>query len=89
MTARGLAVVPGERSDPRAGSWEQLLRASVRPEFRVDVYVAEPGDPVLFGPTCLVVGCTARGLQRADGLRGLCATGTPGCGAVAGNRHVR
>lgn len=70
MSARSLAVVPGERSDQRPGSWQQLLRESVRPEFRVDVYVAEPGDPVLFGPTCLVAGCTARGLQRADGVRG-------------------
>jgi hypothetical protein len=39
----------------------------VRPEFQVDVYLAEP---VLFGPRCLVAGCDARGLRRAEGIRG-------------------
>lgn len=68
MTAP-LVALPGSHPD-RPASWEQLLRAIVRPEFRVEVYVAEPGDPVLFGPTCAVAGCDARGLQRATGIRG-------------------
>jgi hypothetical protein len=42
----------------------------MRPEFQVEVYMAEPGDPVLFGPTCAVAGCDARGLLRATGIRG-------------------
>jgi hypothetical protein len=54
----------------RPASWEQLLGEVVRVEFQVDVYRPQPGDPVLFGPTCAVAGCDARGLQRGDGLRG-------------------
>ena len=69
MSAGGLVALPGGQPD-RPASWEQLLRASVRPEFQVEVYLPEPGDPVLFGPTCAVAGCDARGLLRADGIRG-------------------
>jgi integrase len=65
----GLVALPGGLPD-RPASWEQLLRASVRAEFQVEVYVPEPGDPVLFGPTCLVAGCDARGLLRGEGIRG-------------------
>ncbi len=70
MTRSGLTVVPGERLVDAPLSWEALLRASVRPAFQVDAYLARPGDPVLFGPGCVVAGCDARGLQRVDGLRG-------------------
>lgn len=69
MTAGGLVALGGSQPD-RPASWEQLLRASVGPEFQVEVYLPEPGDPVLFGPTCAVAGCDARGLQRATGIRG-------------------
>lgn len=64
-----LVAVADEQPERPVG-WEALLRSVVRPEFQVDVYVAKAGDPVLFGPTCLVAGCDARGLQRADGARG-------------------
>lgn len=33
------------------------LLAAIRPEFRVDVYIAAPGDPVLFGEPCRVAAC--------------------------------
>jgi integrase len=69
MSAGGLVALEGGRPD-RPASWEQLLRASVRAEFQVQVYLPEPGDPILFGPTCAVAGCDARGLQRATGIRG-------------------
>ena len=69
MSAGRLAALPGGRPD-RPESWERLLRTSVGPEFQVEVYLPEPGDPVLFGPTCAVAGCDARGLQRATGIRG-------------------
>jgi len=69
VTAGELVALPGGRPDRPAG-WEQLLRASVRREFQVEVYLPEPGDPVLFGPRCLVAGCDARGLQRGEGIRG-------------------
>lgn len=64
-----LVALPGGHLG-RPATWEQLLRASVRDEFQVEVYLADPGDPVLFGPTCAVAGCDARGLQRATGIRG-------------------
>lgn len=46
----------------------QKLIAVVRPEFRSDVLVFDPHDPVFGGPACAVPGCirTARG-------RGLCS----------------
>ena len=69
MTAARLVALAGGQPE-RPASWEQLLRAAVRPEFRVEVYLPVAGDPVLFGPTCAVAGCDARGLQRATGIRG-------------------
>ena len=74
MSPAGLAALPGGQPD-RPASWEQLLRASVRPEFQVDIYRPEPGDPVLFGPTCAVAGCDARGMQRVDDVRGYLCEG--------------
>ena len=51
----------------RAGLLEKLM-AAVRPEFRVEVYVPAPGDPVFRAAPCTVEGCdrmvTQRGLQR-------------------------
>lgn len=69
MTAGRLVALPGGQPG-RPASWEGLLREAVRPEFRVEIYLPEPGDPVLFGPTCAVAGCDARGLLRGDGIRG-------------------
>ena len=47
-------------------SWRHLLLGAVRPEFRADVYVPDPTDPVLFGARCQVVGCAARGHHSAS-----------------------
>jgi len=44
------------------GLLEKLLGA-VRPEFRVDVYVPAPGDPVLGRPRCSVPGCDRSGWE--------------------------
>jgi integrase len=43
------------------------LTAAVRAEFRAEVLVFDPGDPVFGGPLCRVSGCTRVGRQR-----GLC-----------------
>jgi hypothetical protein len=45
-----------------------MLLEAVVPEFQVEVYHAEPGDPVLHGPTCAVGGCLGRGVNRSLGL---------------------
>lgn len=69
MSAPGLQALLGGQPE-RPSSWEALLREAVRPEFQVDIYRPDPGDRVLFGPTCIVAGCGARGMQRADGMHG-------------------
>lgn len=51
-------------------SWRHHLLGAVRPEFRADVYVPDPSDPVLFGVPCEVTGCHGRGHHGASvGLR--------------------
>ncbi len=81
MSAR-LAWQPGARPERPAG-WEALLEETIRPEFRVRVYRPKPDDAVLFGPTCIVEGCRARGLQRAKGAPGhLCAVHARAWGAA-------
>ena len=42
------------------------LMAVVRPEFRADVYVPAPNDPVFISDQCIVAGCdrTAEALQN-------------------------
>jgi hypothetical protein len=60
--------------------------AAVRPECQVDVYPPLPGDPVLFGPTCLVAGCDARGLQRAQAFARICARRRRGWGGAPATR---
>ncbi len=50
----------------RAGLLEKLM-AVVRPEFRVEVYVPAPGDPVFRATKCAVVDC-----DRAARQQGLC-----------------
>ncbi len=60
----------GERS-----GWERLLLETVRPEFRVEVFVAPRGSPLL-GSGCAVAGCTGYGYHRPWGRatgRALCA----------------
>jgi integrase len=65
-----LATVPPRAPERR--SWAQLLHDAIRPEFGVEVYVAEPSDPVLFGAHCAVSGCPARGAQHVKRDHYLC-----------------
>lgn len=41
---------------------------AVRPEFRVDVFVPQAGDPIFGGPACVVSGCERICQHRASGL---------------------
>jgi hypothetical protein len=66
VTVTALAVLAGAL--PAERSWQEMLLEAVAPEFRVDVYHAVPGDPVLHGPTCAVGGCPGRGVNRSLGL---------------------
>ena len=59
VSGPALALVAGSR--PLERSWEEMLLEAVLPEFQVEVYHAEPGDPVLHGPTCAVGGCPVGG----------------------------
>jgi hypothetical protein len=71
--SRPLRAVPDSEA-PRS-SWEQLLLASVRAEFRGEVIVASEGSPLL-GAGCAVAGCTGYGYHRPWGRgtgRALCA----------------
>ena len=54
---------------PSRGSLLEKLMAVVRPQFRADVYVPAPNDPVFIADQCAVAGCdrTAASIQR-----GLC-----------------
>jgi hypothetical protein len=51
VTPAGTVPAPG-----RAGVLEKLV-AAVRPEFRADVLIADPGDPVLGVKPCEIAGC--------------------------------
>jgi len=66
VNVTALALVPAGR--PVERSWEEMLLGVVRPEFQVAVYRPEPGDPILYGPTCAVGGCPGRGVNRSLGL---------------------
>lgn len=61
---------------PYAGLLEKLL-AAVRPQFRADLYVIDPDDPVLGRGTCAVDGC-----DRSRARLGLCS-------AHGARRHAR
>ena len=67
MTAAGQALA-------RPGLLEQLM-AVVRPEFRTEIYVPDPGDPVFIAGECAVADCdrtavsTRRGLCNAHAIR--------------------
>jgi hypothetical protein len=68
-------IAPAERT---AAHWPGLLAklmASVRPEFRVDLFVPDPSDPVLGRSACLVADCdrsrTEYGLCSGHGRRWL------------------
>ena len=64
---QGAAALPGSGCPPGrpVGLLEKLI-AAVRPEFRTDVLVFDPRDPVFGGPAC------AAGCQRPARRRGLC-----------------
>ena len=50
--------------------WRDMLAATIREEFRVDVYFPRPDDRVLFGEPCSVARCGRAGTTYAnDGLR--------------------
>ena len=66
MTA-ALRVLPA--LDPDVFSWLAVLRAVVREEFQHEIYRPQPGDRVLFGPTCAVKGCPGKGVNRSLGLK--------------------
>lgn len=53
---------PAGRPTGRSGLLEKLV-AVVRPQFRVDVYVPAPGEPVLGRPLCSVPGCDRSGWE--------------------------
>lgn len=57
-----------EDSGPGSTALLERLMAVVRPEFRVDVLVPAPDDPILGGTVCRVEGC-----ERLRTVRGLCS----------------
>ena len=67
-------MTAAERAPGRSGLLEQLM-ALVRPEFRTDIYIPAPDDPVFIAGQCAVAGCdrTAvsirRGLCNAHAIR--------------------
>jgi hypothetical protein len=72
-------AVPGPVPDSRAGLLEKLL-AAVRPEFREDMLVFDPADPVFGGTLCAVDECerTARyGACVTDIISGGLPQGAP------------
>jgi integrase len=62
-----LRVLPAP--DPDVFSWAVVLSAAVREEFQHEIYRPQPGDRVLFGPTCAVTGCPGKGGDRSLGLK--------------------
>jgi integrase len=67
-------VTAAEQALARSGLLEQLM-AVVRPEFRTDIYVPGPADPVFIAGECAVADCdrtavsTRRGLCNAHAIR--------------------
>jgi hypothetical protein len=64
--SRALALV-----EAPAEGWRATLAAAIRPEFRVEVYVARPGDRWLFGEPCAVPECPAPALKPINGKGGI------------------
>lgn len=62
-----LAPLPQAAAPARPPGLLEKLMPAVRPEFRVDVLVPDPRDPVFGGPECVVCGC-----RRTGRARGLC-----------------
>ena len=62
-----LQVLPA--LNPGVFSWPDVLREAVREEFQHEIYRPQPGDRVLFGPTCAIKGCPGKGVNRSLGLK--------------------
>lgn len=75
-TARALQAIDAGAAATGTRCWIDVLGDAVRPEFRADVYFPEHGEPILFGPVCVVGGCPRRGNSRPErsGDRYLCMT---------------
>jgi integrase len=56
--------------DIGADHWRTTLAAAIRPEFRTDVYVAQPDDRWLFGEGCAVANCRAPAFRPINGKGG-------------------
>ena len=70
----------GEARTGAARRWASVLGDALRAEFNVEVYLPEPGDPVLGRTACRIRGC--EGFTKAQGLcdghhREWTATGRP------------
>ncbi|MDX6296139.1 MAG: hypothetical protein QOH50_5538 [Kribbellaceae bacterium] len=62
----------GEHAAARPAGVLEKLVATVRPEFRADVLVFDPRDPVFGGACCVVSGCA-----RTARAHGLCSAPPP------------
>ena len=61
-------TAPGPRRAPIGSGLLEKLIAVVRPEFRVEVYLVDPDDPVLGRRQCAVADC-----DRPVSENGLCS----------------
>ena len=61
VAERALRVVDGGAPSAEGQPWADVLAAALRPEFTVDAYYPERGEPILFGHACAVEGCPGRG----------------------------
>jgi integrase len=60
-------VTAAERAPGRSGLLEQLM-ALVRQEFRTDIYIPAPDDPVFIADQCAVAGCDRTAVSIRRGL---------------------
>ena len=72
-------TAPGPRRPSMSSGLLEKLIAVVRPEFRVEVYLVDPDDPVLGRRRCAVAKCdrpvSGNGLCSGHGQRGATVTG--------------
>jgi hypothetical protein len=65
-------VTPPAPAHSRQGRLLEKLVAAVRPEFRVELFVPDPADPILGLKTCLAEGCD-RSTYAVHSEHGLCS----------------